>query len=268
MVLLPGMLIGPERFQEQARRAVAYATVVRLAIPGVHTMEELPSLRSFDFLADTVRYVLDDLGYSRSNVLGISYGGYIAHHLAHRHPDSVDKLMLAGTANPRKSSYFDPTVWGHLAQRWKTVSREEFALELTELLLGGEEGVSAAEYDRARRTVHMWAMRVSEQGIRLRIDCGVRTRTLTSAPVAVPVLAVTGEHDTWSRPEACRLHVASWPDAQYTTVSQSDHFLPATRPAEFAELARRFFLGESLEDLPYCVEWDRFRQSATVGGTA
>lgn len=53
-------------------------------------------------LADDVVLLLDHLGVQRAHILGVSMGGFIAQHLAARHPERVDTLTLVmtSTGNP------------------------------------------------------------------------------------------------------------------------------------------------------------------------
>ncbi|POZ60580.1 alpha/beta fold hydrolase [Chromobacterium alticapitis] len=47
--------------------------------------------------ADLACGLLDHLGINQAYVVGLSYGGMAAQHLAHRHPGRVSRLLLAGT---------------------------------------------------------------------------------------------------------------------------------------------------------------------------
>ncbi len=49
-------------------------------------------------LAMVLEGMLDQLGYDRVNLMGYSMGGMAAQVFAHRHPDRVDRLILAATA--------------------------------------------------------------------------------------------------------------------------------------------------------------------------
>ena len=48
-------------------------------------------------LADDAAALLDHLGVERATALGHSYGGFVAQEFALRHPDRLDKLVLADT---------------------------------------------------------------------------------------------------------------------------------------------------------------------------
>jgi poly(3-hydroxyalkanoate) depolymerase len=48
-------------------------------------------------VADVVAGLVDELGHEQVDVLGLSWGGALAQELAHRHPQSVRRLVLAAT---------------------------------------------------------------------------------------------------------------------------------------------------------------------------
>jgi 3-oxoadipate enol-lactonase len=49
--------------------------------------------------ADDAAALLDVLGWPRAHVVGVSFGGMVAQHIALRHPDRVDRLVLACTSS-------------------------------------------------------------------------------------------------------------------------------------------------------------------------
>lgn len=49
--------------------------------------------------ADDCAALLDTLGWERAHVIGVSFGGMVAQHVALRHADRVDKLVLACTSS-------------------------------------------------------------------------------------------------------------------------------------------------------------------------
>ena len=56
-------------------------------------------------VADDLAGIMTALGIDKAHIAGYSMGGLAALELAHRHPDRVDKLILAGTsAGPARST--------------------------------------------------------------------------------------------------------------------------------------------------------------------
>ncbi|AUH52150.1 alpha/beta hydrolase [Chromobacterium sp. ATCC 53434] len=68
--------------------------------------------------ADLAAGLLDWLQLDRVYVTGLSYGGMVAQHLAHRHPGRVERLLLAGTL-----AWAD-SVNGHIGDSWIAANRQ------------------------------------------------------------------------------------------------------------------------------------------------
>jgi poly(3-hydroxyoctanoate) depolymerase len=66
--------------------------------PGTGESGELDHARRMPWLARLVEHLLDQLGYVRVDVLGISWGGALAQQLAHQAPQRVRRLALASTS--------------------------------------------------------------------------------------------------------------------------------------------------------------------------
>ena len=49
--------------------------------------------------ADDAAALMDAVGWDRAHVVGVSFGGMVAQHLAVRHPERVDRLVLACTSS-------------------------------------------------------------------------------------------------------------------------------------------------------------------------
>jgi 3-oxoadipate enol-lactonase len=56
--------------------------------------DDAPALRDY---ADDAAALLDALGWERAHVIGYSFGGMVAQHLAIRHPNRIERLVLAAT---------------------------------------------------------------------------------------------------------------------------------------------------------------------------
>jgi len=77
--------------------------------------------------ADLAAALLDELGIQKVFLVGLSYGGMVAQHFAHRHPERLHKLLLASTLawsdevnNYISQSWIDANTAGGLALRYSS----------------------------------------------------------------------------------------------------------------------------------------------------
>jgi pimeloyl-ACP methyl ester carboxylesterase len=80
-------------------------------------------------LATVLAGIVSELGYERVNLLGYSMGGMAAQVFAHRHPERIDRLILAATAARPIDRYRIPVriiFW--LARAFARVSKKEAAM--------------------------------------------------------------------------------------------------------------------------------------------
>jgi poly(3-hydroxyoctanoate) depolymerase len=98
VLLITGLGAGLELAEPVERALVARGLqVVSFDAPGVGQSTPYAWPRRMPGIARTVSRMLDGLGYSRVDVLGVSLGGIIAQQLAHQEPSRVRRLVLAAT---------------------------------------------------------------------------------------------------------------------------------------------------------------------------
>ena len=73
-------------------------TVIAFDVPGVGGSPTPSCPYNFSWLAKTVTQILDYLDYGQVNVLGLSWGGFLAQQFAYDHPKRCKKLVLAATS--------------------------------------------------------------------------------------------------------------------------------------------------------------------------
>lgn len=100
--------------------------VISFDAPGVgdSPVPKLPL--SIAHLADVAASVLDHLGVSSADVLGYSYGGFVAQQMAVSHPDRIRRLVLVSTSCGLGSTIgkldpLDRAVLGKGATQWPHV---------------------------------------------------------------------------------------------------------------------------------------------------
>jgi pimeloyl-ACP methyl ester carboxylesterase len=96
LLLLTGLggntdMWAPFRSQITSRRTICFDA------PGTGRSSTPSQTVSVALMAELVTAVLDDRGLASADVVGFSYGGFVAQQLAFTYPDRVRRLVLAGT---------------------------------------------------------------------------------------------------------------------------------------------------------------------------
>ncbi len=87
----------PHRHRHPARARRMPRAHVRPARPRAHEQARRPY--SMEDYADDAAALMDAVGWQRAHVIGISFGGMVAQHVAIRHGGRVDRLVLACTSS-------------------------------------------------------------------------------------------------------------------------------------------------------------------------
>jgi pimeloyl-ACP methyl ester carboxylesterase len=190
-------------------------------------------------MADDAADLLDRLGLARADVLGVSMGGMIAQELVLRHPERVQRLVLASTHCGRRSG-----VRAHPEARRTTwrILREPRKIErhLGQLLfsrrLGRADRELIAELDRVRRIapISEWAslkqyLAILGHDTRRRLD-----------RIRAPSLILAGERDLMVPADNARVLADSIPGARLRIVPGASHALLHEHAAELAEIVGDF----------------------------
>ena len=96
-LFLSGAFQTMESWALFARAFGPLTTVVLVDPPGMGRSDLLPEAFGIDYLAHTVRQLLDHLAIDRINIVAASYGTPAAFRLAQLYPDRVGRVALAGT---------------------------------------------------------------------------------------------------------------------------------------------------------------------------
>ncbi len=199
-------------------------------------------------LADDCIALLDALHVTDPAVIcGLSMGGYVAQHLAARHPDRVRGLILVDT----KLEADTPEARAgrrDLAERVERVGQEILADAMIPNLL--------AKSDAARKSPRRGAI---EMGLRQTI-MATPISTIVAAlsalggrpdmvepmrRVAVPTLLVVGAEDTITPPECLQRAEAVFPNARLLIVPRCGHMTPLEEPATFNAAVLEFLREEA-----------------------
>ena len=99
LVLIPGFASGAWSWSWQVDEFAKNFRVITFDPPGISRSEiGVDEVVSIESIADDVVALLDELTIGSANVLGISFGGFVALDLAIRFPNRMKRLVLASTS--------------------------------------------------------------------------------------------------------------------------------------------------------------------------
>jgi len=191
-------------------------------------------------MAEDVVAVLDDAGIERTNLFGVSLGGYIAQEVALAHPDRIEKLVLASTAIGGPRAVPMPQTTQEVFARYPTMEREAGLRMFVENSLG-ERGVrdlpelveEIFQYRLGHApTVEAWVAQATAGATYVNED--------RVSSIDVPTLVIAGGADVVVDPRNALLLGESIPNARVQIVPERGHLLVWEDSARVAELVTEF----------------------------
>jgi proline iminopeptidase len=199
-------------------------------------------------MADDAAAFCRALGIERPAVLGHSFGGFVALHLAIRHPDVVGSLILVDTA---ASSADMAGAMERLEERYgaevRAAAEPVFSGDFSEEAMAEFMRLVAPAYvhdpNKAGQVLQSWsrstfAKEVAAYYFRdLATLYDVRDRL---GEIRVPTLVVVGEHDWLIPPSASRVIAEEVPGAELVVIPAAGHFSFIERSEAYADAVCRF----------------------------
>jgi pimeloyl-ACP methyl ester carboxylesterase len=191
-------------------------------------------------LAADVLAVLDDAGIERTNLFGVSLGGYVAQELVLAHPERVERLVLCSTAPGGARAVPMPQSTVEVFARYPAMEREAGLRMFVENSLG-ERGVRelpelAEEIFRYRLghapTVEAWAAQAAA-GATFDNDARV-------GGIDVPTLVLHGGADVVVDPRNAEVLGGLIPGARVEVVPDRGHLMIWEDSERVAELVTEF----------------------------
>ena len=199
-------------------------------------------------MADDAAVFCRTLGIERPVVLGHSFGGFVALHLALRHPDVVGSLILVDTA---ASSADMAGAMERLEERHgpevRAAAEPVFGGDASEGAMADFERLVAPAYVHEPEKVgpvletlgrssfarevaaHYFGNRAALYDVRDRLG-----------EIRVPTLVMVGAKDWLIPPSASRVIAEGIPDAELIVIPEAGHFSFIERSEAYADAVRRF----------------------------
>ena len=210
-------------------------------MPGYGASAPLAPL-TFATIADSVARLLDAAGVERAHLVGESFGGMHALHMALRHPDRVGRLVLANTSPAFGLDGTDPDAWR--AARLALLDAGLTPADIAEQVLTSVAGPSLDADILAMRVAGF--ARIPSAGLRVAVECLPSHNLLDRlAEIKAPALVVAGELDAETPPSYARALAEGLPDAELVVLEGVGHLAISEAPDAFNHLARAFLSADS-----------------------
>jgi pimeloyl-ACP methyl ester carboxylesterase len=136
LTLVQGLGYDRRGFGRLPELLAEHFRVVLIDNRGVGESDEPEGPYSVAQMVDDVAAVLDDAGIERTNLFGVSLGGFIAQEFALAYPERVDKLVLCSTMPGGPRSHPMPPPGVEAFGRFPTMEREAGLRLMVENSLG------------------------------------------------------------------------------------------------------------------------------------
>lgn len=220
--------------------------VIVFDYPGLGASGPPPAPITMARLADWSAGLIEGLGLGSPDVLGWSMGGFVAQQLAIRHPERVDRLVLAATNPGGPRAVLGPT-WvqqvdsdpdagtaGYLRTNYPALACPQARGRA--FLARLERAVDSGRYPVPRVPARTFDAMVRAEDPWLRSDANRRSL----AGVKAPTLVITGAGDVVTPPANSRLLTRSIPGAQLVLVPRAGHSFLFQVPDRVADLVGEF----------------------------
>jgi 3-oxoadipate enol-lactonase len=196
--------------------------------------------------ADDAAGLMDVLGWDRAHVVGTSFGGMVAQQLALRHPDRVERLVLACTSpGGAGGSSFDLLAFaalepGERTRRWLPLldNRADMSTDPPTLPPGLAPIASViANYGPPADDP------VAAMGARRQLEARAGHDVWDDLPnITAPTLVIAGRYDGQAPPENSERMAARIPDARLV-LCEGGHLFMVQDPTAWPTIVQ--FLGEA-----------------------
>ena len=205
----------------EVRRCVAWDA------PGYGASKQAPEPLTFDALADVAMGLLDRLAIDRADIVGMSFGGMIAQHLALHHPGRVRTLALISTSPKFGLDGTRPDEWraARLAPLDAGVAPKDMARAILTALAAPDAEQAAIQ--QAVRAME----RVPAAGLRSAIECLVTHDTRERLKeIQAPTIVLVGERDAETPVAYASALADGIPGARLTVIPGAGHLLNVEAP--------------------------------------
>ncbi|GAA3021019.1 alpha/beta fold hydrolase [Streptomyces fulvorobeus] len=260
VLVLGGALQGMYGWPQIEDRLGPVTSVITADLPGTGSADPLTVRDALPLLCRAIEQIIDDLGLERVNLFGYSFGSAVAYLCAQRQPRRIARLVLGGV--PTSMSDAQYARLRELAAELAAGRLHDFAALFAKSMLCMDPNRPVLNRHLAYRYVKRAVFHTYSRTPHARASLD---HVLSSGPAlldggltGVPTLVFSGEHDTLTPVNDQRAFTTTIENSRFVTMRESDHWVVLERAHDVADLALRYFTGQSLDDAQYVVpEEDR-----------
>ncbi len=254
-VLLHGGGPGASGVSNYSRNIAALSRQFRVLVPDMpgygRSSKHVDQDDPFGFLADTIRGLLDELGFATAHLVGNSYGGAAALRLALDTPHRVDKLVMMGPGGIGTTRALPTAGLKSLLSYYggDGPSRDKLARFIRTYLVYDGSAVPDELIDlRYQASIDPGVVanpplrRPSGARTLWRMDL-TRDKRLRRLPT--PTLVLWGRDDKVNRPSGGPMLLNLMPNAQLVMTSHTGHWMQWERAELFNQLVGEFLRPDS-----------------------
>ena len=236
VVFLHGLGGSRTAWNPQLRALADRFRCIAWDMPGYGASAPLAPL-TFPAVADSLTGLLDTLEIEAADLVGLSFGGMHALHVAIRHPSRVRRLVLADTSPAFGLDGTSPQAWK--ATRLGPIERglvpADFAGSILDAICA-----TPLEPDVRGQLVDSFG-RITTAGFRAAVDC-LPTHDVRGdlAGIACPALVIVGAEDRETPVSYAEALAAELPDSTLEILDGVGHLSPAEAPERFNRLVWEF----------------------------
>ncbi len=191
--------------------------------------------------ADDLAHWLDEVGWERAVVAGLSMGGYIAFAFLRRYPDRLLGLVLADTS-PSADTEAVRTDRRTISERVAVEGMDIVVEDLLARVLGPTTRRSRPEVC-ARLSGMMSAAPIPGVLAALAAMAGRPDSTPILGSITVPTLVIVGEEDPLTPPTTAGTMASAIAGARLAVIPQAGHLPPLETPEAFNGVMGEFLAG-------------------------
>ena len=193
-------------------------------LPGMGEADTIDEDTPFDFQAECINEILQDLGVEEVNMISASFGSPIAIKFAQMYPQRIHKNIITGplTEAPNYVREKVYTILKHL----KTNDMQAFTNQVVSILLNSEKTTDIEKHRLAYKILNGLKSLSDNDKNNFSITC---RRLLTKSvytnknSILKETLIFTGEFDHFTSPEYCLNIAKLFKDVLFTTIKRADH---------------------------------------------